>query len=308
MAAIITMTMSSNLIRSTMAWATTSCEPPIQYIPKSMMSEADIIPSIIHHSWKTTELPKKFSIWRDSWRDQHPFWEHKLWTDEDNLKLCTEDFSWFLPTYNSMLQNISRADVVRYMYMYKYGGFYADLDVECIKNHRPLARWGGAIVPLMSDDYYFNNNIPNAWMASVPKHPFWMFLLKRIASSPLPSRVEAVAGPMALREGLVAYSALYGVGSSFPIHHIEPGVIFPYDWHKPGNNWSTCSAQSSQANFTMCKQDLDPEHRAYTITYWSHTWGDGTQKVDTNIAMGENLLYRRMNEISVGSVYREMRG
>ncbi|KAJ1336525.1 hypothetical protein BSLG_007309 [Batrachochytrium salamandrivorans] len=294
-----------NMLRAPISWVV-NCRAPTVYTPGTAATKPTPIPRIIHHSWKTQDLPKKFVIWRDSWRDQHPFWEHKLWTDSDNLKLCTEDFPWFLDTYNSMAKNINRADAARYMYMYKFGGFYSDLDVECIKNHMPLARWGGLILPLMSDDYLFDNNIPNAWMGSIPGHPFWLFLLKRISSNELPGRVEAVAGPMALREGAVAYSAFHGVVNTFPIHYVEPGIVFPYDWHRPEGVWKICSAQSPKANFTMCKQILDPKHRAYSITYWSHTWGDGTTNVDKDEVADDSLLYRR-KVTSLTSVYREMR-
>jgi mannosyltransferase OCH1-like enzyme len=77
------------------------------------------IPLIIHQSWKTDQLPAKYLRWQATWKRMHPNWEYKLWTDADNLKLVEQDYPWFLKTYNSFKENISRADVVRYMYMHK---------------------------------------------------------------------------------------------------------------------------------------------------------------------------------------------
>ncbi len=55
---------------------------------------------------------------------------NRLWTDEDNLALVKEHFPHLLNAYQAMEYNIMRADIIRYMYMSKYGGYYLDLDYE----------------------------------------------------------------------------------------------------------------------------------------------------------------------------------
>ncbi|KAJ3070800.1 hypothetical protein HK102_006588, partial [Quaeritorhiza haematococci] len=88
------------------------------------------IPPIIHQSWKTHELPLKFRAWSNTWKENHPHWEYRLWTDNDNRRLVEEHYPWFLPTFESFPHNIMRVDSVRVLYLHKYGGVYADLDVE----------------------------------------------------------------------------------------------------------------------------------------------------------------------------------
>ncbi len=205
-----------------------------------------------------------------------------MWSDEDNLDLVNASFPWFMPTYTSFPKSIMRSDAVRYMYMYKFGGFYADLDVECLSSHTPLALCGSILLPLMGSDYKYPHNVPNAWMASVPGHPFWIFVLREIVKYwsdkevQLRPYVEAVAGPCRLFEAASLYAQKFsGILSSMPIRYVDEGLIFPYDWHHKYSNpliSEKCGGSKSSSNDSECKQLLGVS-KAYSITYWSHTWG-----------------------------------
>jgi mannosyltransferase OCH1-like enzyme len=46
----------------------------------------------------------------------------RLWSDIDNLQLVHDKFPWFLDTYLDLMDNITRADASRMLYMYEYGG------------------------------------------------------------------------------------------------------------------------------------------------------------------------------------------
>ena len=240
----------------------------------ALMEPYGDIPRIIHQSWKTKELPPKFQQWRQTWIDKHEGWELKLWTDEDNLEMVKSDFEWFLPAYERLPSNIQRADAARLMYMHKYGGFYADLDVECLQSHEALRKLGTALLPLMDSRQYFHwHNIPNAWMASPPGHPFWMHMLHAIgrlthSTSNLFSP-EATTGPKMLLKTAKQYDA--SANSSAYLLYMAPGLIFPYSWI----DWTfykTCSTESKAFNAEACKQQVDPEQLAFAVTYWSHTW------------------------------------
>ena len=154
------------------------------------------IPKIIHQTWKNTELPKvspsypgldllfprqKFKDWSDSFKTNHPTWEHKLWTDEDNRAFIAREFPWFLKMYDGFQLNILRIDSVRYLYMYKYGGIYADLDVESVKpSDDTLKGLDGAVLTMLGDNLSWEHSTPNSWMASVKGHPFWMHCLAEV--------------------------------------------------------------------------------------------------------------------------------
>ena len=41
----------------------------------------------LHQSWKSRSLPAHFKHWQQSWKQNHPGWEYRLWTDADNREL-----------------------------------------------------------------------------------------------------------------------------------------------------------------------------------------------------------------------------
>jgi hypothetical protein len=136
------------------------------------------IPKIIHQSAKDpSALPELWAICQASWKAQHPTWDYIIWSDEQNLELCRQQFPWFLDTYTSLPQNIMRADAARYMYMYAYGGVYSDLDTECLKPLDPLLEGRRVVLAAMGTDMSITHSIPNAFMASAPHHPFWLHML-----------------------------------------------------------------------------------------------------------------------------------
>jgi len=92
----------------------------------------------IHQTWKDKNIPDHFLPWIKSWKDTHPDWEYKLWTDDDNRRLIKEKYEWFLPTYDNYEFNIQRADAIRCFILYEYGGLYADVDIWCAKDTSPL--------------------------------------------------------------------------------------------------------------------------------------------------------------------------
>lgn len=81
------------------------------------------IPKLFHQSWKNDEVPAKFKTWSEGCRELHPDWEYVLWTDDDNLALVQTYFPWLEDTYRGLAGPIYRADFVRNLYMYMYGGY-----------------------------------------------------------------------------------------------------------------------------------------------------------------------------------------
>ena len=64
---------------------------------------------------------------------------------------------------------------VRVFYMHRFGGMYADLDMEALRDLTPLLKDSTEhVLAYLSDTWTLRHNIPNAWMASPPGHPFWL--------------------------------------------------------------------------------------------------------------------------------------
>jgi mannosyltransferase OCH1-like enzyme len=69
-------------------------------------------------------------------------------------------------------------------------GLYADLDFEVLRPFDDLTQGQSLVLASMTDDTAFNHRIPNAWMASVPGHPFWQFCIQHIISAAAPCAVQ----------------------------------------------------------------------------------------------------------------------
>jgi hypothetical protein len=251
------------------------------------------VPKVIHQSWKNEIVPERFLQWQKRWKDFHPQWEYHLWTDDDNRELVKKHYPFFLATYDSFSMGVMRADSVRYLYMHKYGGLYADLDMDPIKSTDELLNninlnenKPNVVLGHMGDDYAYPHNVPNAWMISTPGHPFWLYCITKIMQHMTEggNGAEHLTGPVMLYRAAQDYAETQrritgtsspgvenGATKVFDLTVLKPGLIYPFDWHKPQKDQANiCAASKSQnLNDEKCKAQF-PE--AYTITYWTHSW------------------------------------
>ncbi|CAL5222187.1 g4515 [Coccomyxa viridis] len=241
------------------------------------------VPRIIHQSWKDNNVPEGFKPWQESWKRNHPGWEYRLWTDEDNYNLIKDHYAWFLDTYESLSKPVMKADSARYLYMYHIGGVYADLDFESLRNLEDVLAGQQVVLAEMTDEDW-DQAIPNAWLASEKGHPFWLFCIQQIikaAGSCAATNtdrwdwLEATTGPVMLFHAVQAYKAVYPKAPGLNI--LKPGLIYPIDWRRtvwgpndgPGDEFSVCNPPHPYFNEEGCKARFP---QAYAITYWTHTW------------------------------------
>ena len=88
------------------------------------------IPKILHFTWKTEDVPGVMADYLRRWRDLHPDWDVRLWTDATMRDFVTTTYPELVALYESYPRNIQRADSFRYLVLNALGGVYADLDVE----------------------------------------------------------------------------------------------------------------------------------------------------------------------------------
>ena len=86
--------------------------------------------------------------------------------------------------------------------MHVFGGVYADLDMESLKPIGPLLSHRQAALAWMGPPDDHPHNLPNAWMASEPGHPFWLMMLLQIVQAPKDQPAEHVTGPVALKRAV----------------------------------------------------------------------------------------------------------
>lgn len=126
------------------------------------------IPTIIHQVFFAGEaaVPQKYRRFHQSVLQHHPHWEHYFWDEANSKQFMVANYSWFLPVYESYAYPIQRWDAIRYFLLHHYGGFYLDMDIECLK---PLDALLGEFELVLSKLV----GISNAVMGSIPQHPLW---------------------------------------------------------------------------------------------------------------------------------------
>jgi mannosyltransferase OCH1-like enzyme len=143
-----------------------------------------MIPKLIHQTSKTEEIPPKCIPHQAKLRALHPDWTYRLWTDADNLDFVRKEYPDFLDTFVRLPKNIMRADVIRYLLLYRLGGLYLDLDYEMLKPFDLLNY--SAVLPWETDSQRVpgDGRIANSLMAAEPGHPFFKMAIDDLKANP----------------------------------------------------------------------------------------------------------------------------
>jgi inositol phosphorylceramide mannosyltransferase catalytic subunit len=250
------------------------------------------IPKHIFQTWKTRDaLPAMFEAWSSTFKKHNPSYVHRLWSDADNYRFIVDEFSWFVETYTHYPAEIYRADAVRYFYLYLFGGFYADLDTECLRPLDELLTIGDVILGRMGSNPSFPHSLPNAIMASRPRQQFWLvvldLLLQRSTSS---GRPEYVTGPILLKSALDMYIDRDSTAALEAIMRVrslltrkqQPEILpssivvldsrrwYPLNWANPIHQRLRHSVLDGNPLDDAKKKTLCSD--AWMVTYWSHSW------------------------------------
>ena len=123
--------------------------------------------SFIRSGLAAIRLPDEYATYRKTWMRHHPQWEHRLWTE---ASLPAD------PRRPEVLERIrhpvERADILRLEVLWREGGVYVDMDLECRR----------AIEPFVGEADFFTAHLKpknmrgsgfrvnNALIGSVPGH------------------------------------------------------------------------------------------------------------------------------------------
>ncbi|SOB73938.1 mannosyl phosphorylinositol ceramide synthase [Cedratvirus lausannensis] len=139
------------------------------------------IPKIIMQTWKTRDVPDKWKSSPQAISRLMPEYQYYLFSDDDNERFVRKHFPQYLPLWNSLKYGIQKADVIRYMFLYRYGGYYLDLDLEPQRSFDELPQADLLLVPSANN----LNCLTNSFLASTPEHPFWLELLDNLNKPPV---------------------------------------------------------------------------------------------------------------------------
>ncbi|KAL3880233.1 hypothetical protein ACJMK2_032482 [Sinanodonta woodiana] len=261
--------------------------PPYESLPEVFPYDGSFrIERIIHQTWIDTNIPENFRKCVSSLKEHHRNYVYMFWTDTIAMKFVEDMFPLILPLYLNYRYNLQRADAVRYMILYEYGGVYADLDIVSLRPLDPVLRKYSCILsqePHIHPIFY--NNIYglacNAFMACRRHHPFMKTLVNNLPSFSLAVGIQDSTGPRFVTIIYRNYKVDY--------HHVNKtdidGVyLAPPEYFMPSSDPTLqkelvklCSKNSFTDLYKwLCKRFKThglrgPENYTFTDHQWVHT-------------------------------------
>ncbi|MFT4255331.1 MAG: glycosyltransferase [Caulobacter sp.] len=253
------------------------------------------IPSLVFQTWKSKDvLPANFAYWRATFEALNPRFDFRLWDDADNRRFVEDRFAWFLSTYDRFPAEIFRADVVRYLFLYEFGGVYADMDTECLRPLDHLLTIDADVVLGRMGDPGFAHSIPNAIMIARPRQSFWLLVLGLVMTEAEQGlRPEHTTGPVVLRRAVQLYGdesrrcevdgMIAGVrerlsGDQQPaearslIAILPKEILYPLDWSDPIHQRFVRRPVVDEQRLLTATEAAALFPKAFMVTYWAHSW------------------------------------
>lgn len=172
-----------------------------------------MIPGTIIQTWRDASLPGRAVPLCESWRRLNPGMRYLFFDDEACRRLVAETVPQFLDAWLALPHAVMRADFFRYAALYRHGGIYADIDMECVRPVAGLLALAPVVLGVEARltarrqrelGYARPAQIANCMMLAEPGQPFFMEAMARCvelaAGDPEVGRerIEDVTGPRML--------------------------------------------------------------------------------------------------------------
>jgi mannosyltransferase OCH1-like enzyme len=253
---------------------------------------------IIHHIWVGSALPKPYEAWRDTWQEKHPLWTHILWTDHDanfqygnvitteeelrneladeQPKKLVVDITLFPLLKKDLIETATnygeKSDILRYEILFKFGGVYADTDLECLES-----------LDQLHDQYDFYTGLApirlwriqaaNGIIGSKPGHPIIEYCLDNVVNREVykkldkcPGLYDGISIIAATGPGLFTKAIYYGADQNNHRDVVLPPSYF-YSLRETHLKY-----KPKPTPFLHLPQAFEAPLHAYTIHYWEMSW------------------------------------
>jgi mannosyltransferase OCH1-like enzyme len=172
-----------------------------------------MIPKILAQTWKSADLPTPAAELQRGWRSLNPDFAYRFYDDAQCREVIAETFPQHLAAYDSLPHSVMRADLFRYAVIYRNGGVYADIDMECL---RPIGGLLSEASCLLSIEAHLGRTrqrelgypealqIANCIFAASPREPLFReavdrgIVLFESLNRTLPLSIEDITGPRML--------------------------------------------------------------------------------------------------------------
>jgi autotransporter strand-loop-strand O-heptosyltransferase len=178
------------------------------------------IPRVIHQTYKTNDLPTEIIEVVQRLKDMNPTFDYKFYNNDDCVKFIKENYDEeTLNLYLSINPNYgsARADLFRYLLMYKVGGVYLDIkscttkpleEVLLPTDEYLLTHWEG--LDWADELKYYFGEFQNWHIICKPNHPFLENVIEVVKDNIRnyiggadKNSVLRVTGPIAYSKGIL---------------------------------------------------------------------------------------------------------
>jgi mannosyltransferase OCH1-like enzyme len=172
-----------------------------------------MIPRLLCQTWRSATLPEAARRLQAGWRSRNPEFTYRFYDDAACRAVVAAAFPDYLADYDRLPVPVMRADVFRYAVIFRDGGLYADVDMECLKPIGPVLKGGSCIFSVEAHlgrtrqrelGYARGLQVANCIFAAEPRHPLLgaavarSIELFRAHDSGQPIPVEDITGPRML--------------------------------------------------------------------------------------------------------------
>lgn len=204
----------------------------VPHLPSTSLSEQHFYRTIhtVYGLWDDgASVPMKQL---DTWKEMNPDWQLIVHDKDESDKLVgSPDFKWLEPLYQEST-TIQKADLLRLLFVYTYGGIYTDVDVSCSKSvevalcnagfssirhslvaFTEAAGWqgNGANWPLRNGVSEINVRIANYVFYAAPRSPALLTVIVNVAAR-LQRWQTMSAAQRSMDHGDKDYATLYVTG------------------------------------------------------------------------------------------------
>ncbi|XP_052812464.1 uncharacterized protein LOC128240023 [Mya arenaria] len=192
-----------------------------------------LIPHIIHQTFETVMIPSKLESHVRTVVNINANWTYHFWTDDSARKLVKERHPNLLPIWDKYKRNIMRADALRYVVLYEFGGAYLDLDVVAYRSFDRITYKYGCIIPPEPIEhsallYNMSLLLNNAIIFCRPKHAIMKALMNGLEGTMNHKNVLDATGPMYLTEIFISYVKERLLNKSVIINNDNSGTTVSY--------------------------------------------------------------------------------
>lgn len=101
---------------------------------KTSLRTASSIPYKIIQTMKTNNVPEKMYLSAMSWSKKNPEYDYEFFDDNRIIKFIKNNYNKNILTKFMVINSgAAKADFFRWLYLYKHGGIYVDIDSVCLK-------------------------------------------------------------------------------------------------------------------------------------------------------------------------------